>query len=82
MRWAWKKLLEYARRIRFYKGAISASAPVFKKESQAAQALAATEPVPVDTPDVVYDAEDDKVLDDFIAATSKFSLLISACFIF
>ena len=66
MKWTYKKMFEFARRMRFYRGAVKSSSPSYKEGSQAAAAIAANEPAPGDAPDLVYDAEDDKVLDSFI----------------
>lgn len=71
MKWTYKKMFEFARRMRFYRGAVKSSSPSYKEGSQAAAAIAAKEPATGDAPDLVYDAEDDKVLDLFIRASGE-----------
>jgi alcohol oxidase len=65
LRWGYKRVLEFARRIKYYQGAVSVGHPKFKEGSQAAAALTANESTPYDAPDIVYDEEDDRAVDEF-----------------
>ena len=64
LRWAYKKVREYARRLKFYRGELPAAHPSFAPTSAAALQVNAT-PVPPSAPDLEYTAEDDALIDEF-----------------
>ncbi|KAJ7653459.1 GMC oxidoreductase-domain-containing protein [Mycena rosella] len=61
LRWAYKKGRELTRRMPAFRGAFAPAHPQFAADSPAA--LTETRPVPVDAPNIVYSAEDDKAID-------------------
>ncbi|TFK99384.1 alcohol oxidase-like protein [Pterulicium gracile] len=69
LRHAYKRTREYARRHPMYRGEVHQVHPAFHGSSKAAVARPPQGPVPVDAPDLVYTAEDDKVIDEFIGQT-------------
>jgi len=64
LRWAYKKVREYARRFKFYRGEVQEGHPLFPSTSAAAVQVNAT-PVAASAPDLVYTAEDDALIDEF-----------------
>ncbi|PFH48754.1 GMC oxidoreductase [Amanita thiersii Skay4041] len=64
LRWAYKKSREYIRRMKMYRGEYSEEHPQFSKGSKAGTGPAEG-PVDINAPDIVYSAEDDKIIDDF-----------------
>ncbi|KAJ7484679.1 GMC oxidoreductase-domain-containing protein [Mycena latifolia] len=64
LRWAYKKGREIARRLPAFRGALVPVHPEFAQDSPAA--LTETGPVPLDAPNIVYSAEDDKAIDAFL----------------
>lgn len=63
LRWMYKKSREFARRMNVYRGEYAIDHPAFPDGSQAA--IKVTEPVGIQTPNIVYSAEDDKAIDDY-----------------
>ncbi|KAJ7842957.1 GMC oxidoreductase-domain-containing protein [Mycena olivaceomarginata] len=63
LRWGYKKGHEILRRLPSYRGALGPAHPQYPADSPAAAQLAATGPVPIDAPKVVYSADDDKAID-------------------
>jgi len=71
-RWAYKKVREHARRMRFYRGEVLSSHPKFAKGS-AAETRSSGVPVEITAPDITYTKEDNDAIDKFnreIASTS------------
>ncbi|KAJ7210036.1 GMC oxidoreductase-domain-containing protein [Mycena pura] len=64
LRWGYKKGRELIRRLPSFRGALVPGHPQFAPDSPAA--LTETGPVPLDAPKVVYSAEDDKAIDDYV----------------
>jgi len=73
LRWAYKKVREYARRLKFYRGEVPAAHPPFPETSPAALRANAT-PVAASAPDLEYTAEDDDLIDAFHRKTGRFPL--------
>ncbi|KAJ3752171.1 GMC oxidoreductase-domain-containing protein, partial [Lentinula raphanica] len=79
LRWGYKRGRELARRMKSYRGEIAAGHPKFSSNSYtpdtkqaftpASIVPSASGPVAIDTPEIVYTVEDDKVIDDYIRAT-------------
>ena len=65
LRWAYKWTREFARRMDSYRGELAAGHPEFPAGSQAAVKITAAGPDPIDSPKIVYTAEDDAAIDDF-----------------
>lgn len=65
LRWAYKWTREFARRMDSYRGELAAGHPEFPAGSQAAVKTTASGPDPIDSPKIVYTAEDDAAIDDF-----------------
>ena len=65
LRWAYKWTREFARRMDSYRGELAAGHPEFPAGSQAALKITASGPDPIDSPKIVYTAEDDAAIDDF-----------------
>lgn len=59
----YKKQRQIARRMNVFKGEVSETHPQFPPGSQAA---CSGEPLRADTPDLVYDSEDEKSIDQFL----------------
>ncbi|TBU37884.1 alcohol oxidase-like protein [Dichomitus squalens] len=66
MRHMYKVCREYGRRMDSYRGEIAADHPKFAASSAAAVPEAPVRPVSIDAADIVYSAEDERALDDFI----------------
>ncbi|KAG9316440.1 GMC oxidoreductase-domain-containing protein [Chiua virens] len=64
LRLAYKKTRDWIRRIPLYRGELQPKHPIFPAGS-AAECKEAHQPVPIDAPEIVYTAEDDKAIDDF-----------------
>ena len=64
LRWAYKKVREYARRLKCYRGEIPTAHPPFAPTSAAALQVNA-DPVLSSAPDLEYTAEDDALIDEF-----------------
>ncbi|KAH9943781.1 alcohol oxidase-like protein [Amylocystis lapponica] len=64
MTWAYKRSREFARRMPCYRGELVADHPAFSAES-GARCVAHARPVPVDVPDIVYSADDERVLEEY-----------------
>ncbi|CAK5268335.1 unnamed protein product [Mycena citricolor] len=64
LRWSYKWSREISRRMAQYRGEFAPDHPHFAPDSPAA-CVRATGPVPMDTPDIVYSAEDDAAIDNF-----------------
>lgn len=69
LRWMYKKSREFARRMGVYRGEYVKDHPVFPEGSQATVKL--TGPVDIQTPDIVYSAEDDKAIDEYSRKTGS-----------
>ncbi|KAE9390923.1 alcohol oxidase [Gymnopus androsaceus JB14] len=71
LRWCYKRGREIARRMRSFRGEIPAGHPKFPSSTTTTSSVAPSAPGPVDidTPDIVYSAEDDKAIDDHHRAT-------------
>lgn len=65
LRWAYKWTREFARRMDSYRGELAAGHPEFPAGSQAALKITASGPDPIDSPKIVYTAEDDAAIDEF-----------------
>jgi alcohol oxidase len=66
LRYAYKRTREFARRHPMYRGEVAQLHPPFPEGSKAAVSLPPQTPVAIDAPDLVYSAEDDKIIDKFI----------------
>jgi len=64
LRWAYKRVRELARRMRYYRGELVVGHPAFSKNSPAAVGNE-TGPVPLDAPRIQYSAEDDAAIDEY-----------------
>ncbi|KAJ7136140.1 GMC oxidoreductase-domain-containing protein [Mycena epipterygia] len=64
LRWAYKKGRELSRRLPAFRGAFAPAHPQFAEDGSAA--LKETSPVPIDAPNIIYSAEDDKALDAYL----------------
>ncbi|KDR69700.1 hypothetical protein GALMADRAFT_282594 [Galerina marginata CBS 339.88] len=64
LRWAYKKSREIARRMKYFRGELVASHPVFPAGS-AATTGREEKPVDIDAADIVYTEADDKAIDDY-----------------
>ncbi|KAF9478334.1 alcohol oxidase [Pholiota conissans] len=64
LRWAYKRVRELARRMKYYRGDLVVGHPQFSKNSAAAIGNE-TGPVPLDAPRIVYTAEDDAAIDEY-----------------
>lgn len=62
--WAYKRARELARRMVCYRGDVAELHPQFATGSNAECVKGASEPVPIDAPDIAYSADDDKVLEE------------------
>ncbi|KAE9385301.1 alcohol oxidase [Gymnopus androsaceus JB14] len=71
LRWGYKRGREIARRMRSFRGEIPAGHPKFPSSTTTTSSVASSAPGPIDidTPDIVYSAEDDKAIDDHHRAT-------------
>ena len=67
-KWGYKLSREFARRMPSYRGEVIGGHPNFPKGSKAAPRLA-DGPVPITEPDIVYTAQDEKALEDYIRQT-------------
>ena len=75
LRWGYKKARELGRRMEFFQGeVIGPGHPVFPAGSAAACG-AASGPVPIDAPDIVYSAEDEAALELFSRNAGKSAVL-------
>ena len=63
-RWAYKRIREHARRMKFYRGEVLSSHPRFPKGSPA-EARSSAMPVEITAPDIIYTKEDDEAIDLF-----------------
>ena len=70
LRWAYKKLRELARRMKFYRGEILSSHPKFPKGS-AAETRSSAMPVEITAPDIVYTKADDEAIDQYNCGASE-----------
>ncbi|KIK54126.1 hypothetical protein GYMLUDRAFT_100155 [Collybiopsis luxurians FD-317 M1] len=70
LKWSYKHTRELARRMRSYRGEVLSGHPAFPSatSSSAATTADASGPVDVDTPKIVYSAEDDKAIEEHIRA--------------
>ncbi|KAJ7899374.1 GMC oxidoreductase-domain-containing protein [Mycena leptocephala] len=64
LRWGYKKGRELIRRIPAFRGALVPAHPQFSADSAAA--LTETGPVPLNAPKLVYSAEDDNAIDEYL----------------
>ena len=70
LRWSYKKLREFARRMKFYRGEIVSSHPKFA-EGSAAETRSSSSPVEITAPDIVYTKEDDEAIDRYNREAGK-----------
>jgi len=63
--WAYKRTREYARRLKCYRGVYVEGHPKFSKDSPAFASENDT-PVAADAPDIVYSAEDEHAIEEYI----------------
>lgn len=64
LRWAYKRVRELARRMKYYRGELVVGHPQFSKNSPAAVGNE-TGPIALDAPRIQYSAEDDAVIDEY-----------------
>ena len=69
MRHMYKVCREYGRRMASYRGEIAVDHPNFAVGSAAAIPEAPVQSIGVEAPDIVYTAEDDEVLEEYIRST-------------
>jgi alcohol oxidase len=77
LRYAYKRARELARRMSFFEGEVSLGHPTFAAGSSAT--YKDSSPVEIEAPDIVYSAEDDKVIDTFIRTICKSHLSTFQC---
>jgi hypothetical protein len=66
LRWGYKRSREFARRLGIYRGEYIPGHPAFQEGSTASGKDAASGPVPVDAPDIVYSVEDDAAINEYV----------------
>lgn len=66
LRWAYKMARERCRRLSIYRGEHIPGHPVFPEGSAATCSDQVSGPVDVSAPDIVYTAEDDQAIDEYI----------------
>ncbi|KIK56903.1 hypothetical protein GYMLUDRAFT_46795 [Collybiopsis luxurians FD-317 M1] len=69
IRWAYKHARELARRMKSYRGEHALGHPKYPEGSAASVVPHASGPVSISAPEIVYTAEDNKAIDDFLRAT-------------
>lgn len=77
LRWAYKRVRELARRMKFFRGYLELGHPQFPSGSAAATDKEKA-PVPLDAPKIAYTKEDDDAIDEYHRQTGiDLSLLYS-----
>ena len=68
--WGYKRAREQARRMKCYRGEYPPNHPTFP-DGSAAICQENSRPVPIDVPDIIYTAEDDKAIQDHVRASGE-----------
>ena len=74
MRYLYKRVREHGRRMAAYRGEFAPNHPVFPAGSATAIPASSKEvrPVAIDVPDLVYTADDDAAIDQYLKVESEF----------
>ena len=66
LKWGYKRSRELARRMACYRGEYAPGHPTFSDKSDARCTGDGASPIEIDAPDIQYDEEDEKVLEDYV----------------